>query len=354
MKQIDGCFFTRQNRKLFRYSSMVFAASLVVCMLLGTTVAYAAVTVNRTSSTYSDTSPYRSYMQNKMNCYGYAIHVYYPSGSSYKQQPGEFAYNEEEFQSLMQSYYWAMTYWNNMYYFVKDRVFEDFPTLEGWGDDDFSITETTRTAYVPSGQRKIAMSIRQDGANSDYHFYFRHDNGYWSHKPGSTAITDKSIDSNVTITDADILTTSAEGGYDDGTRYFLITKAAVVDFPHNYGHYSTTEYTTLDFRDKAGDEITKSYTIENSWNSRFDYHGDKDYFKFTSPTTHTYRIATDRDAGYDIDGAVFDSDGVVIDYDYSSSNADFYVDLTADETYYIYMDDYNEHTGYYILWCYEY
>ena len=64
------------------------------------------------------------------------------------------------------------------------------------------------------------------------------------------------------------------------------------------------------------------------------------------------RITTDKDvqSGYDIDGAVYDSDGDYIDYDFSSSCADFFVELTAYETYYIYMEDYNEHTGYYILW----
>lgn len=63
----------------------------------------AAVVVNRTNSVYSDTSPYRDYMRYKMNCYGYATHLYYPGGSEYdpyKQQPGEFASNTETFLDL--------------------------------------------------------------------------------------------------------------------------------------------------------------------------------------------------------------------------------------------------------------
>src|SRR3989304_5994447 len=193
-------------------------------------------------------------MQYKMNCYGYASHIYYPggtSGSPYKQQPGECGYNTEPFGDLMQSYEYAMTYWNNLYYFVTDRVYEDYWML-GYFNDEFDITEKTRTASVPSGQRKIALSIRQDGYNSDYHFYLRHSDGTWSHKPGSAPITDYSLTSGVQITDSNIETTSQEGGYDDGTRYFLINKSAVVDFPHNYGQYSYTEYTTNDFRDMAG------------------------------------------------------------------------------------------------------
>lgn len=352
----NGGLFTHN---LFRGTSKVFIAVLVVCLLIGTTVAYAAVTVDRTSSTYADTSPYRSYMQYKMNCYGYVTHLYYPggtSGSPYKQQPGEFAYNTEQYQSLMNSYWKAMTEWNNLYYFVKDRVYEDYPTLASFGYDTFGISETTRTAGVPSGQRKIAMSIRQEGVNSDYHFYFRHSDGTWSHKPGSTPVTNLSIDTHVLITDSNILATSAEGGYNDGTRYFLTNKAAVVDFPHNYGHDPTTQYTTLDFRDKAGDSLSKSYTIQNSWNSRFDYTRDKDYFKYIPTSSGTYRITTDKNTGmgYDIDGAVFDSNGNVIVSDYSTACADFFVYLYANTTYFFYMDDYNRHTGYYILWCYLY
>src|SRR3990170_3013409 len=90
-------------------------------LLMFSPTAFAVVSVNRTNSSYSDTSPYRSYMQYKMNCYGHASHIYYPggtSGSPYKQQPGEFGYNTEPFADLMQSYEYAMTYWNNLYYFV--------------------------------------------------------------------------------------------------------------------------------------------------------------------------------------------------------------------------------------------
>lgn len=349
----SGGFPPHKNGRLFRRTSKVFIAILVVCLLLSTSVAWAAVTVNRASSTYSDTSPYRSYMQYRMNCYGYASHLYYPF-AEYEQQPGEFFYNDEEYQDLIQSYWWAFTYWDNLYYFVKDRVFEDYGTLNWWEPTEFDISETTRTASVPSGYRKIAMSICQAEEDSDYHFYLRHSDGTWSHKQGWWPITNESIDSEVTITDSNIQTTVAEGGYDDGTRYFLTDKSAVVDFPHNLGQNPTDLWTTANFRDKAGDSLSKSYTIENSWNSRFDYPGDKDYFKYVPTESGWYRIGTDRGAGWDIDGALFDSDGDTIYSDYSTSNFDYWYNyLYADTTYYIYVEDANENVGYYILWCYK-
>lgn len=316
----------------------------------------AAVVVNRTNSVYSDTSPYRDYMRYKMNCYGYATHLYYPGGSSiynaYKQQPGEFADNTEPYGNLYQSYYYARTLWNNLYYFVVDRMYEDFGTLDDVSPEFGTLTETTRTASVPDGQRKIALSIRQEGGASDYHFYLRHSDGTWSHKRGVLPITDYSI-SGVKITDANIETASREGGYDDGTRYFLITKSVVVDFPHNFGQDNSTLRTTTDFRDKAGDRIEKSFTITNSWNCRFDYPDEKDFFKFTPTSSGTYNIYTDRGAGYNVDGAVFDSNGNMLVYDTSPNNMDFDIYLTAGSTYYIGLTDIAQHTGYYVLWVYK-
>lgn len=338
-----------------RYKLVVVFLTLSIVLILAPP-ASAAVTVNRTNSAYSDTSPYRSNMLYKMNCYGYATHLYYPDGSSgapYKQQPGEFAYNTEPFSSLMNSYLNAMTVWNNMYYFVHDRTFEDYSTLSAVCPEFSTLTETTRTASVPDGQRKIALTIRQDGYNSDYHFYLRHSDGTWSHKPGSTAISDRSLTSNVQITDSNIATVITEGGYDDGVRYYLTTKSVVVDFPHYYGQYSYTQYTTDDFRDKAGDTLEKSFTITGNWNCRFDYADEKDFFKFIPTSSGTYNIYTDRGAGYNVDGAVFDSNGNMLVYDTSPNNMDFDIYLTAGSTYYIDLTEMNQHTGYYILWVYK-
>jgi len=58
MKYGNVGLFTHKNKSPFRGKSKVFIAILVVCLLLSTTVTYAAMTINRTSSTYNDTSPY--------------------------------------------------------------------------------------------------------------------------------------------------------------------------------------------------------------------------------------------------------------------------------------------------------
>lgn len=308
---------------------------------------YAAAPVqNRFYSVYS--SSFNSDMMYRMNCYGYATRLYYKgsvsSFSPYKQQPGEFAQNSEPFSDLQTSYAYAATVWNNFGPFVKDRVFEDFSTL-GW-----SIQQTTSTSQASSGTRKIALAIRQDGINSDYHFYMQHSNGTWSHKRGSSDITNLSIDSETTITNSNIATKAMENGYDDGFYIFIITKDAVLDYPHNYGHYDSTTYTTTNFYDKSGDTITSCTSISGDKYCRFDHSYDKDYFMFTPTMSKSYTISTSCGSGYDVDADIYDYNGDIIASDRSYSNANLTVYMLANKTYYIGIWDYNDNIDNYWLY----
>jgi hypothetical protein len=127
------------NRICHLFSKKTVTAILLTLTILLTlpSTAFAEVLVNRADSFYSDTLPYRRYMQYKMNCYGYASHIYYPDGTAdapYKQQPGEFAYNTETYANLRQSYLYAMTYWNNLHDFITDKIYEDYWTLGYFSD----------------------------------------------------------------------------------------------------------------------------------------------------------------------------------------------------------------------------
>ncbi|MFC3798908.1 hypothetical protein [Cohnella sp. GCM10012308] len=323
----------------------IFALLIVMSPAI---VAYAAAPVqNRFDSSYNPTKYNNDFMQYRMNCYGYASQFYYmgsaSSTSPYKQQPGEFYNNTEQFASLMQSYGYAATYWNNLYAFVKDRVFEDYSTL-GW-----SISEVTNANQAPAGYRKIALVIQQNGVFSDYHFYMQHSDGTWSHKPGQSTVRNTSFDTNEVLTNANITTKGQQGGYDDGIRFFVIGKDAVTDYPHNYGQSDTTTSTTTDFRDKAGDSITQSTYVTGSKSSRFDYAGDKDYFIFTPTSTRYHTITTSAGTGYDVDGVLYDANGNLVAADSSTSNTNFYAYLYAGQTYYIGMWDYTNHINYYTL-----
>lgn len=327
-----------------------FTLFIVLLFSLSLPVSAAAPVLNRYESYYNPTKYNNDYFQYKMNCYGYGSQFYYlgstSSSNSYKQQPGEFAINNEQFSSLMQSYIYAMTYWNNLYNFVKDRVYEDYASL------NWSISESYNSDQAPSGYRKIALVIKQDGYNSDYHFYLQHSDGTWSHKPGSTYIRNTSFDTNEILTNNNISTRGQQGGYDDGIRFFIIGKDAVTDYPHYYGQSSTTTYTVNDFRDIAGDSITQFTAINGNTSAKFDYPGDRDFYKFTPNSSGYYTITTSAGSGYDVDGVVYDSNGILIANDSSTSNANFYVYLNANQSYYIGIWDYKNNVEYYNLYAY--
>ena len=311
-------------------------ALLITMLLLTVFVNTASALIKEQDRYYSEYNPTlfnAGFFRYRMNCYGYAITTFYNGSVSatnpYKQQPGEFANKNEKYSSLVNSYINAMTTWNNLYYFVKDRIFEDFVTL------GYSIPETTASATVPSNKRKIALVIKQDGINSDFHFYMRHKSGNWSHKRGASDITNKSITSRVTITDSNINSVASEGGYDDGTRYFLIGKDAVIDYPHAYGHGEDTIYTQTVYRDRAGETVFSCTRISRSIKARFDFPNDHDCYLFIPSSSGTYKIETSITNTHSIAGYMYSDHGDTVGRDTVSGNASFTVDLTAGEAYYI-------------------
>lgn len=306
---------------------------------------YPEVIVDRLYSTYSQTSAYRNALQYRMNCYGYAIHVYSLAGteaSPYKQQPGEFARDNETYLSLLldmeDAIYGSSVTSTSLLDFMEDKIFDDFDSLNTYSGAEWSITSTTRTSTVPAGYRKIALTV---GIGHDYHFYLRHSDGTWSHKPGDGAVTNLSFDTGVAITDNNIATAVAEGGYDDGVRYYLIGKSAIVDYPHNAVDSYDTLYTTTAFRDCAGDTITKATTISGTYKlARFDYANDIDYYEFSPTVSGTYTFTTSLSSStYDVDMVIYNEAGDVLASDYAVGNPSITLALTANTRYYIRVRD---------------
>lgn len=306
----------------------------------------APVVVDRAYSTYSYTSAYRNELQYKMNCYGYAIHVYSRDAgnlsSPYKQQPGEFVSDNQTYQALVLEQYQIIhglgATGTGILDYIQGKMYADFQTLNTNTGVEWTIQTTSANASVPAGYRKIALTV---GVGHDYHFYFRHNDGTWSHKTGEDPVTTLSIDTHVTITDSNISTCVTEGSYDDGVRYYLIGKSAIADYPHSDGRSSLMTGTI--FSDRAGDTITKATRITgSSCSGRFDYVMDTDYFEFIPTTTAVYHITTSlTSATYDTDIVVFNSNNAVLASDYAVGNADIYITLSAGQKYYIKVMDAN-------------
>ena len=317
----------------------------------------APVVIDRVYLTYASTSPYRTALQYKMNCYGYALHVFAQNSGSqnapYKQQPGEFARDNQTFQNLEDDYnsicYSSTATGSGMLNFIEGRMFADFQSLNTYDGAEWSIQQTTLSAPVPSGYRKIALTV---WTGWDYHFYVRHSDGTWSHKMGEDAISTKSIDTNVTITDSNIASCVIEGGYDNGVRYYLIGKSSIADYPHNGGQAPTSLYSSTSFNDRAGDEVKKATRITGSSQlCHFDYPLDTDYYEFIPVVSGTYNITTSLNYGsYDTDIVVYNSNNTVLASDYSVGNANISISLTAGQKYYIKVTDGNHSIAYYTLY----
>ena len=221
----------------------------------------------------------------------------------------------------------------------------------------FSITETTASAAVPAGKRKIALVARSNGRdNSDYHFYMRHSNGTWSHKRGSLPITNRLIDTNVVLTDSNISAVAQEGGYENGLGFFLIGKDAVTDYPHDFGQGSEL-YTPARFKDKAGDSVSACTTMNGaSMAAKFDYPGDQDWYLFVPSRTATYTIGAtiaDSSTSRNVRGYVWDDDGVVASNTTGAGRSlVFSLTLTAGKSYYICVYESNNTVVDYTFSCY--
>ncbi len=317
----------------------------------------AAVVINRMQSSFSDVAPYGTDLQYQMNCYGYALHVFNmnigTASNPYKQQPGEFAHDTQTFLALKDELAAAIAGPNatatGALNTIQSKIYADFQSLNTYNGTEWTIQPTTATATVPSGSRKIALAI---DLGTDYHFYFRHSDGTWSHKIGPLPPQTTSITTGVQLTDSNIATCVTEGGYNDGVRYYLIGKSAIVDYPHDNGHGNSTLFTSMIQDDHAGEDLNKSTVITgNSFLGRFDYHGDVDSYAFIPSVSGTYTLTTSLNYGpYDTDIVVFDTNGNTIASDFSAGNANLSVNLTAGQRYFIQVSDGNICIAYYVLY----
>jgi hypothetical protein len=94
---------------------------------------------------------------------------------------------------------------NNCYDYCRDEQSGNFTQpgeQSGWvlasdpyacnqvGDaaEDDGLTRSDRDSDCGDPRWKVALVIDPDPADSDFHWYRQDDNGYWSHKPGSTPV----------------------------------------------------------------------------------------------------------------------------------------------------------------------
>ena len=176
-------------------------------------------------------------------------------------------------------------------------------------------------------------------------------NQTWSHKGGNGEITNISKTSHVVINKNNFTTKLCEGGYDDGIRYYLIKKSAVMDYPHQYGHSPSCSATAFSVWDKAGDSITKSVSLGSSGSQgRFDYPKDLDFYSFIPDTNGTYYFSvTSASGSNDIDLKIFNKYGIMISQNLSAGNPSLSLSLQAGQRYFIEVFDSANSTSMYTI-----
>ena len=78
----------------------------------------------------------------------------------------------------------------------------------------------------PYGTSKIALAV---DPNEDYHFWRQDSNGYWSHKPGGTKVTNKDASNRLIydpkISDRNFSDASSELDYTDFCSFYCVPRA---------------------------------------------------------------------------------------------------------------------------------
>ena len=282
-----------------------------------------------------------------MNCYAYALHVY--SVQDYVViEPGFFA----NYFALPQSSSILEAGQRDLISIYDAKIKADFSALSNVYGSEWTISDSTLNSVVPAGKRKIALVVNND-LNS-FHFYFRHSDGTWSQKKGGSPVQNTALsDSTVLLNDLNIAQHISDEGYDDGVRYYLISKSAVIDYRHGSPQSigGGDKKAEPQFLDRAGEILSHSYTISgSSFLARFDFPNDVDCYAFTPTVSGTYVITTNlAGAVYNVDIEVFDTYGNLKVADYSSSNASVTTLFSAGNRYFIKIKDSNHNVVDYTL-----
>ena len=312
-------------------------------------IAYTApISINRVESTFSSAYLYRTELEGKMNCYAYALHVYCVQ-SAYSLEPGSFA-----------NYYSNLPGSRNIpgepqrsYIDEYDAMVKaDFEALLNNTGTEWTILDCTVTTAVPEGKRKIALVVKPDG--SDFHFYLRHSDGKWSHKPGgSSAQNTPFSNTTVILSDSNISQYVTDSGYTGGVRYYLIGKSAVIDYQHAIPQDcgQNSKKVAPQFLDKAGENLSHSITVSGpSTPARFDFPHDVDCYAFTPTLSGTYVITTNpTNSVCNVEIEVFDTYGNLKVANYSSLDDSVTALFSAGHRYFIKVKDLNHSVADYTL-----
>lgn len=280
-----------------------------------------------------------NHFQYKCNCYGYALsHVVddqvilgwdnvndKPVG--YKQQPGDF---NQYFHNLLTTD--PTTLMDNVEAAIKDDAAKLGYTVTNYSLQSSKVDqfgEDSRLIAVVTGKPSNMYN-----GYLDYHFYIQHNDGIWSHKPGSDKVSKYGLDSNSTIlTNDNIYQLANEGSYKYSglLRFYKITKSAI---PQTHTKYLLS-YSTPISPVNAGNYMETAMTISaGTTNARCDYGLDHDYYYFTA-TKSNYQFYISCSGTNSFNCNIYNVNGSSLNSFAGIENTSFSVSLNPGSQYFI-------------------
>lgn len=315
----------------------------------------------------------------RANCYGYAYRFDYFGATLpdeqdyipynfYKQQPGEFANkasggieiydydtgglvstveNYGELNTLLMQSIWSYDEDLNTKMDVLVQLMQADAATLGYTLTSCPVANVANS-QPSSTKRLIAVVV----GRTDYHFYMQHNNGTWSHKPGTNVPRNYCFCSTepVTLMNGNIAEHACEGSYSNGiVRFFYITKNAVIDYSHVSGHYPSCARTALFSTDRAGNDFQTSKNLGSvstiSGNGVIDYCDDVDYYYFKPTSTKTYTFTSTTSSSLPITVVLYDANGSVLQTKTSNTGSvNFTYQLQSGTKYFIRISTNNQTT----------
>lgn len=297
-------------------------------------------------------------IQYKMNCYGYAMRfVLYGQATltpadggglnGYKQQPGEFA-------SLADKAYVRPLYSSDPEVLMTDLVYNMNLDAARVG---YTIAEYTPVSSVVPQFGSYNRLIAVVTGGYDFHFYMQHNDGTWSHKPGSAEVTDLSLEPEGmkhVLTNSNIISLANSGTYAGGClKFFVITRDAVIDHPHIVTGIPSAPTNVLADEDTAGDYVYHAVSANSGFETgRLDFSTDEDIYYYDVIYSGFFYVWITTDSADGIFCGIYDGNDSLISSAYGDDMFCAEAYLSSGLRYTIRITDMGGNTSAYLLEIY--
>ena len=185
----------------------------------------------------------------------------------------------------------------------------------------------------------------------------QHNDGTWSHKPGSLPVTNKSLEDEETrqlLTNSNIQSLANKGPYENGClKFFVVTRDAVLDHPHVVATGTMGPKNILEDDDTAGEYWQTAVESASYYQTgRFDFTKDLDVFYFDCLSSGWYEVWINTDSMEGVTCGIYDSSGFLLSEESGEDLICVECYLSSGLRYYLKLRDSGGNTSYYAISIY--